>query len=51
MGQVLDFIKGVFFRKEKESKANAEELRVDFRGMPKNSVWISGPGIINSNSF
>ncbi|MCJ7685334.1 MAG: PEP-utilizing enzyme, partial [Desulfobacteraceae bacterium] len=31
MGQVLDFIKGFFFRKEKESKANAEELRVDFR--------------------
>ncbi|MCJ7684600.1 MAG: hypothetical protein MUO68_09940, partial [Desulfobacteraceae bacterium] len=31
MGQVLDFIKGFFFRKEKESKTNTEELRVDFR--------------------
>jgi len=31
MGQVLDFIKGGFSRKGKESKGNAEELRVDFR--------------------
>ena len=31
MGQVFDFIKGFLPRKGKESKANAEELRVDFR--------------------
>ena len=31
MGQVFDFMKGFLPRKGKESKANAEELRVDFR--------------------
>jgi len=31
MGQVFDFIKGFLPRKGKESKTNAEELRVDFR--------------------
>lgn len=31
MGQVLDLIKGFFPRKDKDGRANAEELRVDFR--------------------